>query len=123
MELQHLPKDLHAEERCRHTIRLYAESFTKILEFEERPADSLALDEFMETLTTFKSRHQHTVPDMAGACKAMKVRLGIPEESSNSPEFAGVKLFLDRLYTNRISIHMITNQATSRYIDGFRAET
>jgi len=109
MELQHLPRDLHAEEKCYNTIRLYSKSFSQIIEFEEREPDQKTLVEFMEILKTFKSRHADTVGEMALACMRMKERLEIQDELQ-SHVFTSIKTFLDRLYTSRISIHMITNQ-------------
>eukprot|EP00092_Neocalanus_flemingeri_P037478 GFUD01040810.1.p1 GENE.GFUD01040810.1~~GFUD01040810.1.p1 ORF type:complete len:537 (+),score=104.71 GFUD01040810.1:69-1613(+) len=115
MELQHLPKELHAEERCHHTISLYSDSFSQIIEFEDREPDDQALVDFMKLLVTFKARHKDTVNDMALACMTMKEKLGIPGDDVNSPLLPSIKTFLDRLYTSRISIHMITNQHLSVY--------
>lgn len=115
MELQHLPRELHAEERCHHTISLYSKSFSQIIEFEEREPDQETLAEFMELLTTFKARHKDTVNDMALACMRMKERLNIPKDETCSHVFTSIKTFLDRLYTSRISIHMITNQHLAVY--------
>eukprot|EP00091_Calanus_sinicus_P014509 TRINITY_DN3207_c0_g1_i1.p1 TRINITY_DN3207_c0_g1~~TRINITY_DN3207_c0_g1_i1.p1 ORF type:complete len:170 (-),score=51.98 TRINITY_DN3207_c0_g1_i1:8-517(-) len=115
MELQHLPRELHAEERCHHTISLYSKSFSQIIEFEEREPDQDTLAEFMELLITFKARHKDTVNDMALACMRMKERLNIPKDEVSSHVFTSIKTFLDRLYTSRISIHMITNQHLAVY--------
>jgi len=115
MELQHLPRELHAEERCRHTLNLYSKSFSQIIEFESKPPCEKTLREFMEILKTFKARHSNTVPDMAKACMSMKKRLKIPKEDVSSHIFSSIKIFLDRLYTSRISIHMITNQHLAVY--------
>merc|ERR1719319_1248915 len=52
---------------------------------------------------------------MAQACVSMKERLNIPADDVNSLIFASIKQFLDRLYTSRIGIHMITNQHLSLF--------
>ena len=52
---------------------------------------------------------------MAQACVTMKERLNIPADDVNSLIFASIKVFLDRLYTSRIGIHMITNQHLVMY--------
>ena len=46
---------------------------------------------------------------MAQACVSMKDRLNISVDDSNSLIFNSIKMFLDRLYTSRIGIHMITD--------------
>jgi len=115
MELQHLPKELHKEERCYHTINLYSKSFSQIINFEEKEPDDQTLKEFMEILKIFKDRHDSTVNDMAKACVMMRDRLGIPTDDITSHMFSSIKTFLDRLYTSRISLRMITDQHLKVY--------
>ena len=57
MELQHLPRELYAEEKCHHTISLYSKSFPQIIEFEDSEPDQQTLAEIMKILKTFKARH------------------------------------------------------------------
>lgn len=47
---------------------------------------------------------------MAESCNSMKENLSISSDDINNHIFSAVKIFLDRLYTNRIGIHMITDQ-------------
>ena len=47
---------------------------------------------------------------MAESCNSMKAKLSISSDDINNHLFSAVKIFLDRLYTNRIGIHMITDQ-------------
>ena len=127
MEIQHLPRELQAEEKCLFTIQKYSQSFKEVIEFENKDPTTEVLHEFMELLFKFKDRHsvsnidaikskvenvllQDTVHNMAQACLSMKERLNIPADDVNSLIFASIKVFLDRLYTSRIGIHMITNQ-------------
>ena len=58
MELQHLPKELHKEDQCIYTIEKYSQSFSEIIEFENKEPSLEALQEFMQLLFTFKSRHK-----------------------------------------------------------------
>ena len=68
---------------------------------------------------TFKSRHEHTVNDMAMACMMMREEICVPQDEINSrllhPACTSITTFLDRLYTSRISIRMITNQHLQVY--------
>jgi len=47
---------------------------------------------------------------MAEACVSMKEKLNISMDDVHNQIFISIKTFLDRLYTSRIGIHMITNQ-------------
>ena len=57
MEIQHLPKELHAEEKCLFTIQKYSQSFKEVIRFEDLPASPDVLTSFMELLFKFKDRH------------------------------------------------------------------
>ena len=59
--------------------------------------------------------------NMAEACNAMKEKLSISSNDINNHLFSAVKIFLDRLYTNRIGIHMITDQHLHMYGSGAHA--
>ena len=52
---------------------------------------------------------------MAEACNAMKEKMCISSSDINNHLFSVTKIFLDRLYTNRIGIHMITDQHLHMY--------
>jgi len=110
MELQHLPKELHAEEKCRATMERYCVSFSEVLQFETKDPSPEVLKDFMETLFRFKDRHRITAHNMAEACVSMKQKLNISMDDVHNPTFISIKMFLDRLYTSKIGIHMITDQ-------------
>ena len=57
MELQHLPKELHAEKKCRSTMEKYCQSFDEIIQFEKKDPAPVVLKDFMEFLFKFKDRH------------------------------------------------------------------
>ena len=97
MELHHLPRELHAEERCHHTISLYSKSFSQIIELEEMEPDQETLAEFMELLVIFREG------------------LNIPKEEISSRVFTSIKTFLGKLFTPSIFIHMINNQKLAVY--------
>ena len=97
MELQHLPRELHAEERCHHTISLYSKSFSQIIELEEMEPDQETLAEFMELLVIFREG------------------LNIPKEEISSRVFTSIKTFLGKLYNPSIFIHMTNNQNLAVY--------
>ena len=59
--------------------------------------------------------YQNTQVHMAEACNAMKEKLSICSNDINNHIFSATKIFLDRLYTNRIGIHMITDQHLHMY--------
>uniref|UniRef100_A0A4W3H641 Protein-serine/threonine kinase n=1 Tax=Callorhinchus milii TaxID=7868 RepID=A0A4W3H641_CALMI len=86
----------------------YMQSFLELLEFESRsPADSQVLDDFLESLTKIRNRHNDVVPTMAQGVIEYKEKYGFdPFVSSN------IQYFLDRFYTNRISFRMLINQHT-----------
>merc|ERR1712168_446330 len=52
MELQHLPKPLLQMEKVINTIRLYTQSFTEILRYEDLKPDKGVLESFIITLKT-----------------------------------------------------------------------
>lgn len=110
MELQHLPKELQAESACQKTIADYCQSFGEVLKFEDLEASDVALEDFRTTLLTFRQRHEETVHHMALAYTAMKETHNMDmDDSSSYLIFNSIKLFLDRFYTSRISIRLITN--------------
>jgi len=111
MELQHLPKELHAEKKCRSTMEKYCQSFDEIIQFEKKDPTPVVLKDFMEFLFKFKDRHhQVTAHCMAEACVSMKEKLNISVDDVHNPIFISINTFLDRLYTNKIGIRMISDQ-------------
>jgi len=117
MELQHLPKELRLEEKMLFLMESYSVSFSELIEFEKREPDQQTLLEFKDQLVTMRKRHKDTQVYMAEACNAMKEKLSINSNDINNHVFSAAKIFLDRLYTNRIGIHMITDQHLHMYGD------
>uniref|UniRef100_A0A4W3HAV2 Protein-serine/threonine kinase n=1 Tax=Callorhinchus milii TaxID=7868 RepID=A0A4W3HAV2_CALMI len=97
----------------------YMQSFLELLEFESRsPADSQVLDDFLESLTKIRNRHNDVVPTMAQGVIEYKEKYGFdPFVSSN------IQYFLDRFYTNRISFRMLINQHTNLHFSTDAYET
>merc|ERR1719347_1588883 len=102
MELQHLPQELRLESRMLYIMKKYSLSFAQIVDFEKREADQATLQEFRNLLVELKERHKNTHTNMAESCNSMKAKLSISSDDINNHLFSAVKIFLDRLYTNRI---------------------
>ena len=58
MELQHLPKELRLEEKMLFLIQNYSNSFSEVIEFENRDPDQHTLEEFKNLLLDMKKRHK-----------------------------------------------------------------
>lgn len=110
MELQHLPQELRLERQMLFIMQKYSLSFAQVIEFEKREADEKTLQDFRTLLVDLKERHKKTHSYMAKSCNSMKEKMSISSDDINNHIFSAVKIFLDRLYTNRIGIHMITDQ-------------
>jgi len=110
MELQRLPKDLHEEEVCMKTMDKYSTTFKEVIEFQDMEPSDVVLKNFKGKLVTFRNRHKDTTLEMGQACKAMKEK---KEKSATKDDidqlFSSFRIVLDRFFTSRISIHMITN--------------
>ena len=75
-----------------------------MLEYEKTSGTRADLERFTESLNTIRRRHLDTVPKMAQAVfKLQKI-------NSSDGVTETVQYFLDRLYMNRISIHMLVSQ-------------
>jgi len=104
-ELQLLPSDLKKQRECTQILNDYISSFREVIDFkEDSKGGSEQLHNFSNILNNIRRRHLDTVPKMATAVFKM--------QSINSSEGVGdtVQYFLDRLYINRISIHMLISQ-------------
>jgi len=108
-EFQQLPKDMHAEQACVGTIIKYSNTFQEVMEFEDLEASDMVLQKFRERLITFRKRHQNTDLEIGQCCKAMKETIAASEEGERTEKFSKMTTALDRFFTSRISIHMITN--------------
>lgn len=103
MELKLLPEDLRAQRECAEILNDYITSFREMIIFEVMNPSSETLENFTEALNTIRRRHLDTVPNMANAVfKLSFVNGGVSEGVDDT-----IQYFLDRLYINRISIHML----------------
>lgn len=110
MELQCLPYELTKQPEFQEILQSYLLSFIDILKFElaENNAETHAV--FMEYLIRTRKQHANTVPVMAAAMKGMIQEFG----TSNAMSF---QYFLDRLYLNRISIHLLISNYRKLHSD------
>ena len=110
MELQRLPKDLHEEEVCMKTMDKYCTTFKEVIEFQDMEPSDVVLKIFKGKLVIFRDRHQDTDLEIGQACQAMKDK---KEKSASKDDvdqlFSSFRIVLDRFFTSRISIHMITD--------------
>lgn len=105
MELQLLPEDLKKQNECSQILNDYVSSFREMLVFDgDKTGSKAQLELFSETLNVIRRRHLDTVPRMATAVFKM-TKINSSEGVSDT-----VQYFLDRLYINRISIHMLISQ-------------
>ena len=114
MELQRLPKDLHEEKVCMMTMAKYSTTFKEVIEFQEMEPSDDVLKNFKGKLVTFRKRHEDTDVEIGLACKLMKKKkemlaIGPAEKEEIDQLFSSLRIVLDRFFTSRISIHMITN--------------
>jgi len=101
MELRLLPEDLRTQRECEQILQDYITSFRELLVYEKQQGTTKDLDRFTETLNTLRRRHLDIVPKMAQAV----FKLNHVNNSEGVTDT--VQYFLDRLYINRISIHML----------------
>jgi len=105
MELQLLPEDLKSQNECAQILNDYVSSFREMLVFDgDKNGSKAQLELFADTLNVIRRRHLDTVPRMATAVFKM-TKINSSEGVSDT-----VQYFLDRLYINRISIHMLISQ-------------
>ena len=69
----------------------------------------MVLQKFRVKLISFRKRHLNTDLEIGQCCKAMKERIAASEECERVKKFSRMTTALDRFFTSRISIHMITN--------------
>ena len=106
MELQLLPEQLLRQENAQTILEDYTTSFDEMARFQalEEPLTAEQLDSFCNTLNNIRRRHLDTVMTMAEGVVRMNQE-GVTEGVASS-----VAYFLDRLYANRISLHMLMSQ-------------
>merc|ERR1719357_2146065 len=102
MELKLLPKDLMNQRECTEILSDYISSFKEMVKYEGRQGKEQDLEQFSEAINIIRRRHLDTVPQMAMAVVKLNQKGDISEGVSDT-----IQYFLDRLYINRISIHML----------------
>jgi len=102
MELRLLPEDLKKQKECAEILNDYISSFRDLIAFENECGTGKSLEKFNESLNIIRRRHLDTVPLMAQAV----IKLNHMQNTSDGVNET-IQYFLDRLYTNRISIHML----------------
>lgn len=109
-EINLLPENLLGMPSVAMVRNWYQQSFTEILEFEEsNPDHQVTLDKFTETLHKIRNRHANVVETMAQGVMELKDAYGQVKTDNQ------IQYFLDRFYTNRISIRMLINQHVLLY--------
>jgi len=103
MELKLLPVDLRKQRECNQILNEYITSFRELIVYEKNNGSDNDLEHFTEALNTIRRRHLDIVPTMAQAVFKMNII------NSSEGVTETVQYFLDRLYTNRISIHMLVS--------------
>jgi len=108
MELKLLPSSLMDQRECQEIYQDYIRSFRELMEFESLPCTPEICSKFTVQLQSIGRRHIDTVPNMAQAVlrmhKFQRQQDGVTDT---------IQYFLDRLYTNRISIHMLVSHYQS----------
>jgi pyruvate dehydrogenase kinase 2/3/4 len=116
MELQFLPPELTRQPQFQEILHEYFDSFKKMLEFEMAENNKETHAKFMEYLIYIRKQHANTVPTMAAAMKGMIMSSG----TSSTETF---QYFLDRLYLNRISIHLLISNYRELHGDSERQKS
>jgi len=98
MEFQHLPPQLAQQDEFKEILQQYHQSFSDMLHFQNKDTNPETQAKFLEYLTRIRARHADTVPTMAAAIQGI---------AGSNIDQTYINYFLDRLYLNRISIHML----------------
>jgi len=103
MEIRLLPPELLSQRECADILDDYLRSFGDMIVFQNASGSSQDFERFNSSLNVIRKRHLDTVPLMAQAVR----RLYTQTQTASEGVSAAIQYFLDRLYTNRISIHML----------------
>jgi len=101
MELQLMPKALSSQPKFQEILLHYVQSFKEMLEFSAASFSEETNLLLIEGLQTIRLRHLDTVPHMAAAIQAMQA------DQAGAMTCDNIQYVLDRLYTNRISLHLL----------------
>lgn len=116
MELKLLPNSLMEQRECQQIYHDYIRSFKEMMLYDKLSNKSDTHDKFTESLQNIRMRHVDTVPNMAQAVLRMNKNLRMQDGVTDT-----IQYFLDRLYTNRISIHMLISHFQS--LHGIKANS
>jgi len=110
-EIKQFPLELQEQPEYQAVVADYLLTYSQVLDFETKEPCQEALAEGVELLKVTKERHSNVIPSMAAACMAMKKKYNLDIESGVETSLTqAVQYCLDRLYTSRISLNMLTNQ-------------
>jgi len=116
MELKLLPNSLMEQRECQQIYHDYIRSFKEMMLYDKLSSKSDTHDKFTDSLQNIRMRHVDTVPNMAQAVLRMNKNLRMQDGVTDT-----IQYFLDRLYTNRISIHMLISHFQS--LHGIKANS
>lgn len=108
MELKLLPSDLLQQREAQQIYQDYIRSFKEMMLYEKLGNSPETHAKFTDSLQNIRIRHIDTVPNMAQAVLRMNKNLRMHDGVTDT-----IQYFLDRLYTNRISIHMLISHFQS----------
>jgi len=116
MELKLLPNSLMEQRECQQIYHDYIRSFKEMMLYDKLSSKGDTHDRFTDSLQNIRMRHVDTVPNMAQAVLRMNKNLRMQDGVTDT-----IQYFLDRLYTNRISIHMLISHFQS--LHGIKANS
>jgi len=108
MELKLLPTDLLQQREAQQIYQDYIRSFKEMMLYEKLANSPETHAKFTDSLQNIRIRHIDTVPNMAQAVLRVNKNLRMHDGVTDT-----IQYFLDRLYTNRISIHMLISHFQS----------
>ena len=109
-EVKQFPQELREQRDYKTVLAMYLDTYTKLIEFETKEPSVENISLAVKFLNERKARHKDTVPMMASACMAMKQKYDLSLNEEDCALTKSVQYCLDRLYTSRISLNMLTNQ-------------
>ena len=109
-EVKLFPRELREQSEYQTLLSLYLETYSHLVEFENKGPTEENIDLGVKFLKERKARHKDTMRLMASACMAMKNKYSLSLENEECALTQSVQYCLDRLYMSRISLNMLTNQ-------------
>ena len=118
MELQSVPRALSIQPQFQEVLFQYIQSFKDIQVFSGTIFNSDTNDRLVSVLKEIKFRHIDTVPIMAAATKGM-----MADNVDGKMDDENIQYCMDRLYTNRISIHLLICQYKAVHLSKKKCST